>query len=115
MDEEITVNCKIISIRPFFDGYGNEFVCVEFGVEAQKPPAVMSLPSGLPQEISFLVPILTQIPKMFTQKKIYSKRIVLYLTNQEWERMERKYHYGDEVEVKINRKNGMIKLMLQQQ
>ncbi|RLG92130.1 MAG: hypothetical protein DRO36_02330 [Candidatus Hecatellales archaeon] len=109
-DDEIIIHCKVTSIHPSSDSYGNEYVCIEFSVEAQKPPTVMSFPSNLPQEISFVIPILSQIPKMFSQGKAYTQRLVLFLTNQEWERMSRKYQYNEEVEVRINRKDGTIKI-----
>jgi hypothetical protein len=40
---------------------------------------------------------------MMVQGKAYSNRLVLFLTVQEWERMERKYQYGDDAEVTIGR------------
>ena len=86
-------------------------VCIEFSVEAQKPPTVMSFPSNVPQEFSFVIPILSQIPKMFSQGKTYTHRLVLFLTNQEWERMEHKYQYNDEIEIRINRKDGTIRII----
>ena len=106
---DVTITCKVISIQPFFDGYGNEFVCIEFGVEASKPPTVVSVPSNVPQEISSVMPILTQIPKMVHQRRIYNNRLVLYLTKSEWEYLSRKYQYNDEVEIKVE-KEGIIHL-----
>jgi len=107
--EDITITCKVVSIHPFFDGYGNEFVCVEFGVEASKPPTVVSMPSNVPQEVSYVMPLLTQIPKMLSHPKAYNNRLILFLTKPEWEYLSRKYQYNDEVEIKID-KEGSIRL-----
>ncbi|OYT53634.1 MAG: hypothetical protein B6U77_03575 [Candidatus Hecatellales archaeon ex4484_218] len=111
MDEDIVINCKVISIRPHFDAYGNEFVCVEFGVEAQKPPTIMPVPTNLPPEVSAVIPIISQLPKMFSHGKVYSHRLTIFLSNQEWEKMGRKYQYNDEVEIRISRKDGTIKIV----
>ncbi|MCX8176309.1 MAG: hypothetical protein N3E48_03655, partial [Candidatus Bathyarchaeota archaeon] len=71
-DNEININSKVVSIHPFFDVYGNEYVCVEFGIEAQKPPTVMSMPPNIPQELSIVMPLITQLPRMFSQGKVYT-------------------------------------------
>ncbi|MGP3668287.1 MAG: arcadin 1 [Candidatus Bathyarchaeota archaeon] len=109
--DEISINLKVVSIHPFFDAYGNEYVCVEFGIEAQKPPAVMSMPPNIPQELSIVMPIIAQLPRMLSQGKVYTNRLVLFLTVHEWEKMEYKYHYGEEVEIRVNKKTGEIKLI----
>jgi hypothetical protein len=102
----------VTSIHPFFDQFGNEFICVEFTVEAQRPPSFVQMPRDAPQEISVVMPIISQIPKMFPQPKVYSNRLFLFLTTQEWERIQRKYQYGDEAEVNID-SNGSINVKLQ--
>jgi len=109
MSEPSVIHCKVTSIHPFFDPFGNEFVCIDFGVEVQRPPSVMSMPTGTPPEMSFIMPILSQLPKMLPQARLYSNRLVLFLTTQEWERMTHKYQYGDEVELRVNR-DGTIQL-----
>ena len=107
----VSIACKVISIHPTFDHYGSEYVCVEFGIEAKKPPTVMSLPANIPQEASFIVPILSQIPKLIPQPKTYSKRLTLYFTSEEWSRLPRKYQFGDEVEIRVL-KDGSIQIIL---
>lgn len=109
----ITIICKVISIHPFFDSNRNEYVCIEFGIEMPKPPTVVSMPSNIPKEVSSVIPILTQIPKIFGQTKTYDKysnRLILFLTKSEWESLSRKYQYGDEVELRIE-KDGTIHLV----
>jgi len=103
----LSFSCKVTSVHPFFDPFGNEFVCVEFAMEAQRPPNVISMPTNTPKEISMVMPIISQIPKFFPQSKVYSNRIILYFTTQEWDRLPKKYHFGDEVEVMIGQ-NGAI-------
>jgi len=103
----LSFSCKVTSIHPFFDPFGNEFVCVEFAMEAQRPPSVVSMPTNMPKEISMVMPIISQIPKMFPQSKVYSNRLVLYFTVQEWDRLPKKYQFGDEVDVAVER-NGSI-------
>ncbi|WP_309491877.1 arcadin 1 [Candidatus Hecatella orcuttiae] len=98
----ISIICKVNAIHPSAAPFGGEFVCVEFAVEAQKPPSFIQIPKDIPQEVSAVMPILTQLPKMLPQVKPYNNRLVLYLTPQEWEKLPRKYQYGDEVEIKIN-------------
>ena len=110
-EDEITINSKVVSVHPFFDTYGNEYVCIEFGIEAQRPPTVMSMPTNIPQELSIVMPIITQIPKMFSQGKVYTNRLILFLTSYEWEKMGYKYHYGEEVEIKVNKKTGEVRLV----
>jgi len=109
MSEASVIHCKVTGIRPFFDSFGNEFVCVEFGIEAERPPTVMSTPTSTPPEMSFIMPIISQIPKMIPQGKIYTSRLVLFLTTREWENVVKKYQYGDEVEIKID-KDGTLRV-----
>jgi len=106
-----SIACKVISVHPSYDPYGNEYVCVEFGVEAKKPPTVMSLPPNVPQEISFIFPLLSQIPKMIPHAKAYGKRLAVYFTPEEWDKLPRKYQFGDEVEVRVMR-DGSLKVIL---
>jgi len=112
LSEASVIHCKVIAVHPFHDAYGNEFVCVEFGVEAQKPPNVMSMPQNVPSEMSVVMPVIRQIPKLFPQAKQYNNRLVLYLTPKEWEVMRRKYNYSEEVQIKIDNKDGSIHLEL---
>jgi hypothetical protein len=67
------------------------------------------MPTNVPPEAQVIMPILTQIPKMFQQGKAYSNRLVLYFTPAEWERLARKYAYGEEYEIKVD-KNGVIQV-----
>jgi hypothetical protein len=97
----LSFSCKVTSIHPFFDPFGNEFVCVEFSMEAQRPPNVISMPSNATKEMSMVMPIISQIPKIFPQSRIYSNRLILYFTTQEWDRLLKKYRFGDEVEVTV--------------
>ena len=38
---------------------------------------------------------------MLPQSRAYNNRLVLYLTTQEWEKLYKKYSYGDEFEISI--------------
>ena len=100
---EYVIICRVNAIRSSHDPYGNEYVCVELAAEAQRPPTLIQMPKDAPQELSFVLPILSQIPKMLPQPKVYVNRLVAFFTIQEWERLKDKYRYGDEVEVKIGR------------
>jgi hypothetical protein len=111
---EVTFPCRVTAVHPNYDPFGNEYVCVEFSVEAQRPPSVIQMPKDVPEELSAVIPIVSQIPKMMTHGKAYSNRVVLFLTVQEWERMERKYQYGDDAEVTIGR-NGSIHVKVVQE
>jgi len=109
--EEISFICKVNAIHPSVDSYGNEYVCIEFAVESQRPPSVIQMPPNMPQELSALVPLLSQIPRMLPHARAHSNRLVIFLTPQEWDRMKRKFQFGDEAEVKIG-PDGAIKVQL---
>jgi len=100
---EVTFPCRVTAVHPHYDPFGSEYVCVEFSVEAQRPPSFFQMPKEVPEELSAVIPIVSQIPKMMAQSKAYSNRLVLFLTVQEWERMARKYQYGDDAVVTIGR------------
>lgn len=99
--DEVSFVCKVNSIHPSIDSYGNEYVCVEFAVEAQRPPSIIQMPQNVPQELSAVMPLLSQIPKMLPHGRTHANRLMIFLTPQEWERLRRKYQFGDEAEVKI--------------
>jgi hypothetical protein len=106
--DEVTIQCKVTAVHPAFDQIGNEYVCVEFAVET-KPVSFTAMPTSAPPEAQAIMPILSQIPKMFSQGKVYSNRLVLYFTPEEWEHLTRRYAYGEEYEVKVD-KNGVIQV-----
>ena len=108
---ERIIRCKVISIHPAHDIFGNEYVCIEFGVESQPPPAFAVMPRDVPQEISAIMPIISQIPKMFGQARAYAKRFVLFLTQDEWGWLEKRPQYGDEVEL-VLRSDGSFSIRL---
>jgi len=110
----VAFSCRITAVHPHYDPSGNEYVCVEFSVEAQRPPNVFQMPREAPEELSAVIPIVSQISKMMVQGKAYSNRLVLFLTVQEWEKMERKYQYGDDAEVAIG-KDGSIHVRVVQE
>ena len=107
--DEITINCRIVAIHPFFDEHRNEFVCIKFGVESSKPPTVVSMPTNVSKEVASIMPLLTQIPKMMSKPNVYNNRLILFLTKPEWNSLTRKYQYHDEVDIKIS-KDGTIQL-----
>lgn len=84
---------------------------MEFSIEAEKPPDVIQMPKDVPQELSGMAPIVFQMPKMIAQS-IYANRMVLFLSQQERERMRRKYGYGDEIEAKIDQKDVLSAMIL---
>ena len=97
---DVTFVCKVTAVHPSNDAYGNEYV--EFAFEPPKPPSIVQMPPNMPQEFSMVMPLITQIPKMLSQSKAYSNRLILYLTPQEWDKLKRKYQFGDETEIKIS-------------
>jgi hypothetical protein len=111
---EVTFSCRATAVHPHYDPFGNEYVCVEFSVEAPRPPSFFQMPKEIPEELSAVIPIVSQIPKMMTHGKAYTNRLVLFLTVQEWEKMERKYQYGDDAEVAIS-KDGSIHVRVVQE
>ena len=97
---ETTINCKVTAVHPTFDGMGGELISIEFAIESQQT-SVVAMPSNSSPEIMAVMPILKQLPRMFPQARAYTNRLVLYLTIQEWERLTKKYSYGDEFEIGV--------------
>jgi len=97
---ETTINCKVTAVHPTFDGMGGELISIEFAIESQQT-SVVAMPSNSSPEVMAVMPILKQLPRMFPQARAYTNRLVLYLTIQEWERLTRKYSYGDEFEIRV--------------
>ncbi len=110
---EVSFLCKVTAIHPANDGHGNEYVCIEFAFEPPKPPSIVQMPPNMPQEFSMVMPLITQIPKMLSQSKAYSNRLVLYLTPQEWDKLKRKYQFGDEAEIKITSEGSITAQLVQ--
>ena len=97
---ETMIGCKVTAVHPTFDAMGGELICVEFSVEARQAN-VIAMPSDTSPEVMAVMPLLKQLPKMLPQARAYNNRLVLYLTTQEWEKLNKKYSYGDEFEIRI--------------
>jgi hypothetical protein len=97
---ETIIGCKVTAVHPTFDATGGELICVEFSVEA-KQANVFAMPSNASPEVMAVMPLLKQLPKMLPQSRAYNNRLILYLATQEWEKLTKKYSYGDEFEIRI--------------
>lgn len=101
----VSFTCKVVAIRPAYDPSGQEMVCIELGYEF-KSPSVVASPVNLPAELQMIPQLLQQI---LPRARGYSNRVVLYLTQDEFEKIRHVFQVGDEFQVRIT-PNGEITL-----
>lgn len=96
------------------DALGNRGVRLDLTEEREAPPPVLISPGGSTSSLAREVaPIISQVMQSlpFTRPgKIPLQRLTLWLTEDEWEKLEQKPEIGDEVEVKISRSSISINI-----
>ena len=102
---EIAFTAKVTSMQPTYDAQGYEYVRIEL---SYRPPTIPTMIStSMPSEISDAIRASRDMvkvivpPQMQAQMRRYSQRLVLFLTIDEWDRVQQKYTIGDEYEVKV--------------
>jgi len=93
------------------DTLGNNIVKIEIAEEREIPGPVIMHPrdSTLAKEI---IPIVSQVMRAlppFSQNKVMMPRAVLFLTEDEWDRIIDKFDIGDELEIYIEKGRITIK------
>lgn len=103
----ITFKATVTSKSLITDPLGDRGVRLDLTEEKEAPPPVMvsseESTSSLVREVA---PIISQVMRSlpFTRPgKIPFQRLTLWLTEDEWEKLEQKPEIGDEVEVKITK------------
>lgn len=102
---EIAFTAKVTSMQPAYDAQGHEYVRVEL---SYRPPTMPTMiPTDVPSEISDAIRASRDMvkvivpPQMQAQMRRYSHRLVLFLTMDEWDKVQQKYTLGDEFEVRV--------------
>lgn len=107
----ITLAIKVVAVHPSYDNQGNEYICVEFGYRAPQIPTMV--PASVPKEISDVIEAGRDMvrvmvpPQLQAQMSRYSSRLMLFLTVDEWERLQQKYTVGDVFEVVLKLDGSM--------
>ena len=100
---EVVFTAKVTALHITYDSQGNEYVTIDF---AYRPPRIPTmLPSDVPKEVSDMLKatkemMSTMVPVQ-THLRDYANRLVLFLTTDEFERLEQKYTIGDELKVTV--------------
>ncbi len=108
---EITFTVKVTAIHPAYDSQGNEYISIEFGF---RPPQIPTMiPTNVPREVSDMIEASRDVarvilpPQIQAQWKTYANRLILFLTQEEWENLQQKYTVSDEFTVAL-RTDGNI-------
>ena len=102
---EIDFTARVTALHTTYDNAGNEYVTIEF---AYKPPRMPTMvPSDMPKEISDMLEASKDVvrvmvpPQLQAQLRNYANRLILYLTTDEFDRLQQKYTIGDEIRLTI--------------
>jgi len=111
---EVKFTMKVISLRPTYDGQGNEYISVEFGYRPPKMPTMV--PSSVPREFSEAIQTSREMVRVIVPPELqshmyrYSNRLIIFLSTSEWEQLQYKYTIGDEFEATI-KADGSISII----
>ena len=102
---------KVFSVHPTYDQQGTEYVCVEFGYKPPRMPTMV--PADMSRDVldmieaskSMLKVLVT--PQQRSQLTNYANRFTIFLTNDEWDNLQKRYTVGDEFKV-IMRIDGSL-------
>ena len=100
---DVSFTAKVTALHMTYDNQGNEYVTIDFAYRPPKMPTM--LPSDVPKEVSDMLKatkemMSTMVPAQ-TYLRDYANRLVLFLTTDEFERLEQKYTIGDELKVTV--------------
>lgn len=100
---EVAFIAKVTALHVTYDSQGNEYVTIDFAYRPPKMPTMMS--TDVPKEVSDMIKatreMMTSMVPQQTYLRDYANRLVLFLTTDEFERLEQKYTVGDELKVTI--------------
>ena len=100
---EIVFTAKVTALHVTYDTHGNEYVTIDF---AYKPPRIPTMvPTDMPKDVSDMIKatrdmMTTMVPQQ-TYLRDYANRLILFLTTDEFERLEQKYTVGDELKITV--------------
>ncbi len=101
---EIIFMAKVTALHVTYDNQGNEYVTIDFAYKPLKMPTMM--PTDIPKDVSDMIKatrdmMTTMVPQQ-TYLRDYANRLVLFLTTDEFERLEQKYTVGDELRIMVS-------------
>lgn len=100
---EIVFTAKVTALHVTYDTHGNEYVTIDFAYKPPKIPTMMS--TDIPKDVSDMIKatremMTTMVPQQ-TYLRDYANRLILFLTTDEFERLEQKYTVGDELKITV--------------
>jgi len=107
----VVVKGIVVSKSLTTDALGTRIIKIEIAEERELPGPIIMQPrdSTLAKEI---IPIVSQVMRAlppFSQNKVMTPRAVIFLTEDEWDRIIDKFDIGDEVEILIEKGKISIK------
>jgi len=107
---EIVFTAKVTGLRITYDAQGNEYVTIDFAYRPPRMPTM--LPTDVPKEVSDMLKATKEMMSVMvpaqTYLRDYANRLVLFLTTDEYERLEQKYTVGDELRVTVKPDGSII-------
>ena len=107
---EIVFTAKVTALHVTYDTHGNEYVTIDFAYRPPKIPTMMS--TDIPKDVSDMIKatremMTTMVPQQ-TYLRDYANRLVLFLTTDEFEKLEQKYTIGDELQVAVKSDGSIV-------
>ena len=107
---EVVFTAKVTALHITYDSQGNEYVTIDFAYRPPRMPTM--LPTDVPKEVSDMLKatkeMMSTIVPAQTHLRDYANRLVLFLTTDEFERLEQKYTIGDELKVTVKSDGSII-------
>lgn len=108
---EVKIKAILVSKSMITDPFGEKLIRLEFAEEREIPgPIIMQ--QGENPLMRDIVPIISQVLKsmpFFGGRKATVQRLVLFLTEDEWDRLPEKPDIGDEVTIIVKDRNIEVK------
>lgn len=107
---EIVFTAKVTALHITYDNQGNEYVTIDFAYRPPRMPTM--LPTDVPKEVSDMLKatkemMSTMVPAQ-SYLRDYANRLVLFLTTDEFEKLEQKYTIGDELQVTVKSDGSIV-------
>lgn len=101
---EIIFMAKVTALHMTYDNQRNEYVTINFAYKPFKMPTMTS--TDIPKDVSDMIKatkdmMTTMVPQQ-THHRDYANRLVLFLTTDEFDRLEHKYTVGDELKIMVS-------------
>ena len=107
---EVVFTAKVTALHITYDSQSNEYVTIDFAYRPPKMPTM--LPTDVPKEVSDMLKatkemMSTMVPAQ-TYLRDYANRLILFLTTDEFERLEQKYTIGDELKITVKPDGSIV-------